>query len=280
MYVQYFRPREDIAELVSSYYSVRFDAPVADIMRAEIASVRFLVKGSLTTDLGAGPVEFAAKRSLLCGATHQASPVEFSRGFHVFGAAVTPLGWARMFRVAASDLADRVAPLEDHIGKDQAALAKRILNATDDETRVTICDHLFASMADFHKPINQHFIDEVTGWITTTESHDLADLQARLDLSARQVERLCKKYFGSSPQMLHRKFRALNSANQLSWHDLTNWRDVAESHYYDHPHFIREFKHFNGRTPKEFIDGPHLLVRTTLQERLQIEHESPLSLIG
>lgn len=280
MQVRYFRPREDIAEFVSSYYSVRFDTPVADVMRAEIASVRFLVKGSLTIDIGQGPIELSAKCSLLCGSTHQASPVEFSQGFHVFGAAVTPLGWARMFSVDASDLADAVAPLEDYVAKEQAALAKRIVNAADDETRVTICDHLFASMADHEKPINRPFIDVVTAWITSPDGHELADLLDRLDLSPRQVERLCKKYFGSPPQMLHRKFRALNCANQLSWHDLTDWRDVAESQYYDQPHFIREFKHFNGHTPKEFIEGPHILLRTTLQERLQIEHESPLSLIG
>ncbi|WP_422120072.1 hypothetical protein [Hyphomonas johnsonii] len=43
---------------------------------------------------------------------------------------------------------------------------------------------------------------------------------------------------------------------------------------------MREFKQFNGRTPSEFIKGAHLLVRLTLQERLQIVHDSPFSLVG
>jgi transcriptional regulator GlxA family with amidase domain len=101
-----------------------------------------------------------------------------------------------------------------------------------------------------------------------------------VDFSQRQVERLCKAYFGSSPKKLHRKFRALHSANRLTWHNLDDWRDVARTAYYDQAHFIREFKQFNGRTPKEFMDGPHILVRMTLEERLKINHASPFSLVG
>ena len=280
MKFRYFRPREDIRDFVSSYYSVSFETGLEDVMRAEIANVRFLVKGKLKSGIGGEPVEYAARSTLLCGPTHQASEVGFSDGCHVFGAAVTPLGWARLFDVDASELADRAVPLEEHLTDDQCALAKRVLGAADDDARVDACDRLFASMADLDKPINEHFLDEVTAWITSPETNELSDLLERFDLSKRQVERLSKKYFGCPPKMLHRKFRALTSANRLVWHELTDWREAASTHYYDQPHFIREFKHFNGRTPTEFIKGAHLLVRATLQERLQIAHQSPFSLIG
>ena len=280
MRFRYFRPREDIGDFVSSYYSVSFDEGMSDVMRAEIANVRFLVKGSLITDIGGEPAEYSCRLALLCGPTHRASNISFSKGCHVFGAAVTPLGWARLFDVDASDLADQVVPLDAYLGGAQAKLAKRVFSASDDEARVAACDRLFASMADHEKPINQHFLDEVTAWITSPESNELSDLLERFELSTRQVERLSKKYFGCPPKMLHRKFRALTSANRLVWNDLNDWREVASTHYYDQPHFIREFKHFNGRTPSEFINGAHLLVRATLQERLQIAHQSPFSLIG
>ena len=280
MKFRYFRPREDIRDFVSSYYSVSFDEGMSDVMRAEIANVRFLVKGNLTSDISGEPAEIDARAALLCGPTHRASNVSFSKGCHVFGAAVTPLGWARLFDVDASDLADQVVPLDGYIKDAQSKLAKRVLTAGNDEVRVDACDRLFASMADHERAINQHFLDEVTAWITSPESNELSDLLERFELSTRQVERLSKKHFGCPPKMLHRKFRALTSANRLVWNDLTDWREVASTHYYDQPHFIREFKHFNGRTPSEFINGAHLLVRATLQERLQIVHQSPFSLIG
>ena len=55
---------------------------------------------------------------------------------------------------------------------------------------------------------------------------------------------------------------------------------MATTEYSDQSHFIREFKRFNGRTPQQFIEGAHLLVRVTLHERRQIDHGSPFSLIG
>ncbi len=280
MKFRYFRPRDDVRDFVSSYYSVSFDKRMEDVMRAEIANVRFLVKGSLTSDIGGEQQAYRARSTMLCGPTHQATNVGFSDGCHVFGAAVTPLGWARMFDVDASELADKVCPLEGYLSAEQQTLAKRVLLASDDEERVAACDTLFAAMADPDRAINQHFLDEVTAWITSPESNELSDLLERFDLSKRQVERLSKKYFGCPPKMLHRKFRALTSANRLVWNELTDWREAASTHYYDQPHFIREFKHFNGRTPTEFIKGAHLLVRATLQERLQIAHRSPFSLIG
>nr|WP_233061398.1 AraC family transcriptional regulator [Parvularcula mediterranea] len=109
---------------------------------------------------------------------------------------------------------------------------------------------------------------------------ELEDLLETSGRSQRQLERLCKAYFGGSPKKLHRKFRALHAANAFAWDEHQDWRDVASTTYYDQAHFIREFKTFNGRTPTEFINGPHFLVRVTLDQRRQIDHPSPYSLIG
>ena len=278
--IQYFSPRDDICDYVSSYYSVAFDEPLSDVMRAEIASVRFITSGGLVTDVSGEDEALSGKIALLCGPTHRATKVSFEKGFHVFGAAVTPLGWARMFDVDAFSLADRVVPFLPLVGAGQEQLVKRVLNAPDNQTRVTACNHLFASMVDHDRPINEDFLKVTTEWITDPANKDLDALLCRIDLSPRQVERLSKRYFGCGPKMLHRKFRALDSANRLTWENLTDWRKAAGDHYHDQPHFIREFKHFIGRTPTEFIKSRDLLVRATLEERLNIEHQSPLSLIG
>lgn len=280
MQIQYFKPRADIRSYVSSYYSVMLDEPLADIMRAEIASVRFLVRGEISIDLHDQRQSLAAKAAILCGPTHRATKVEFDKKVHVFGAAITPLGWARIFDVGANELADRVVPFLPFVGDSHATLVKRILNAPDDNTRVTVCDHLFAAVVDLDRSINQPFVEEVTKWIVAPGDRQLDDLLGRTGLSARQIERLCNHYFGCPPRMLHRKFRALDSANRLSWDDHKDWRKAGGDYYHDQPHFSREFKHFIGHTPSEFIKNSDLLLRATLKERLEIEHASPLSLIG
>jgi len=277
---EYFRPNSDIRKLVSSYYNVTVPDDVSDIMRAEIANLRFVIRGQVSTDLNGVEEHYGPGATLLCGPTYSWSHVRFTPGTQVFGAAITPMGWARLFDVPANQLADKLVSLEDHVPASSLPLARAVFDAPDEARRVEAADGLFAAMVDPARRIDEDFLDQVTAWITSPDPNELAVLISGMSRSQRQIERLCKKYFGSAPKLLHRKFRALHSANRLTWQDLTDWQDIATTAYSDQSHFIREFKQFNGRTPSEFIKGAHILVRMTLQQRLQIDHESPFSLIG
>lgn len=280
MQFQYFRPRADIKRLVSSYYDVTVESDIFDIMRAEIANVRFIIRGEITSDINGADEKFKRGAAILCGPTYQWSHVSFAPGTQIFGAAITPLGWARLINVPAHQLADKIVPLVDCVPPTAISLMKQVVDASDNASRVGAADALFAAMVDRDKRVDEVFLDQITTWITSPDPNELTDLFAEMALSERQIERLCNKYFGSAPKLLHRKFRALHSANRLTWQNLTDWRDIATTAYSDQSHFIREFKQFNGRSPSDFIKGTHILVRTTLHERLQIEHGSPFSLIG
>jgi AraC-like DNA-binding protein len=277
---QYFQPHVDIRSLVSSYYDVSVVDSVSDKMRAEIANVRFIISGKVTSDINGTMEDFERGTTMLCGPTFHWSHAKFAADTVVFGAAITPLGWARLFDIPAYELADRIVPLENYIPPSGLTALSAIFGAGTALTRVAACDRLFASCSDIERRIDDEFLNQVTAWITSPDPSELSDLLDRIALSPRQIERLCKKYFGSAPKLLHRKFRALHSANRLTWRELTDWREIATTAYSDQSHFSREFKQFNGRTPSEFIQGAHILVRMTLQERLQIAHESPFSLIG
>lgn len=277
---EYFRPRADIRSLVGSYYYCTIENAFADVMRAEIANVRFMVSGALHSDMNGADETLAAGAAFLCGPTFKWSNVRFDSGTVVFGAAITPLGWARMFSDPADLLADRLVDLHPFVPPELKALCNAVTNAPDANSSVAAADHFFARLDRPERKINVNFLDQATRWITDPEPNELDDLLACADLSSRQINRLSKAYFGGSAKRLHRKFRALHSANRLTWQNLTDWRDVATTAYSDQPHFIREFKQFNGRTPSEFIRGPHRLVRLTLKERLTIVHDSPFSLVG
>lgn len=280
MQFEYFRPREDIRSLVGSYYNLSIPNDLVDVMRAEIANVRFILRGAVYSELSGKEVNIPAGSAILCGPTFRWSNVRFDADTLVFGAAITPMGWSRLLKVSADACADKILPFTSFVESDMAPLIRRVLDAPDPRARADCADQLFGALNDPSVRVHEAFLTQVTRWIADPEPNELEDLRAITDLSARQVERLCKTYFGSAPKRLHRKFRALHSANRLTWQQLTDWRDIATTAYFDQSHFIREFKQFNGRTPTEFIKGPHLLVRMTLQERLQIDHESPFSLVG
>lgn len=276
----YFRPHEKIRSLVGSYYNLTVPGDLTDVMRAEIANIRFILRGAVYSDVGGTNVEYSAGSVILCGPTFRWTNVRFDAGTELFGAAITPLGWSRMLKTPADAYADRIVPLHDHVDGRMHAEIDAVLDTRSLEARVAAADFLFASLDDSTVSVNARFLHQATAWIVDPEPNELDHLLSATDVSARQVERLCKTYFGSAPKKLHRKFRALHSANRLTWNQLTDWRDIATTAYFDQSHFIREFRQFNGRTPSEFIRGAHLLVRTTLQERLQINHESPFSLVG
>jgi AraC-like DNA-binding protein len=277
---EYFSPDPAIRSMVSSYYQVTVPEGAEDIMRAEIANLRFVLRGSVASDINGQWENFGPGTALLCGPTYKSCNVRFAPDTQIFGAAITPAGWVRLFDMPADELADQATGYREQVTADNLPMIDSIFAAADTDGRRAATDAMFRSIADFDKRLHTAFLDQVTAWLTSPDPNELEDLLNNVYYSSRQVERLCKKYFGASPKKLHRKFRALHSANKLTWQDLSHWRDIATTAYSDQSHFIREFKQFNGRTPSEFINGAHLLVRLTLQERLQIEHESPFSLIG
>lgn len=280
MRFQYFKPRSDICQLASSYYLVDFEEESADLMRAEIANIRFVLNGCITSDINGQDERFPAGSTMLCGPTFGWSNVRFSAGTRVFGAAITPLGWARLFGSDASELAHQIVPLEPHVAPSWQDRIARVFAGRDGPEVVAASDDLLLGMIDPARRIDEPFLHQVTEWITSPEPNELSVLLSGMDRSHRQIDRLSRRYFGSAPKLLHRKFRALHSANRLVWNDLTDWQDIATTVYCDQSHFIREFKQFNGRTPTEFINNTRILVRMTLEQRLQIDHASPFSLIG
>lgn len=275
----YFEPRANIRQYVSSYYDAHVPMGFSDFMRAEIPNLRLIISGSVTWPMGGKTYTFNTGDMILTGATFAASPITFSDDFRVFGMAVTPLGWANMFDLSSADLADDIIALRGFVEPTVEPLLEIALNV-DGAKRALAADDIISALIKPRDDLPLTHMDAITQWLTNPEPSELSDLLDNIELSHRQVDRICRQYFGASPKKLHSKFRALHSANRLTWKELTDWRDIALTSYYDQSHFIREFKRYNGRTPKEFIMGAHNLVRQSIKDRLAISHGSPFSLIG
>lgn len=81
-------------------------------------------------------------------------------------------------------------------------------------------------------------------------SLDLSDSRiAEFGVSARQLRRLSKQYFGLLPKDFGKvlKFQHALKAMTASQHN-KRYLDL----YYDQPHWVREFKRFSGVTPTQF----------------------------
>jgi AraC-like DNA-binding protein len=83
---------------------------------------------------------------------------------------------------------------------------------------------------------------------------DITELASAVCLSQRQLERCFKINIGVSPKMLARAIRFNHAQKHLIANPHKSLVEIAEiCGYYDHTHFINEFKTYAGETPARFL---------------------------
>lgn len=81
----------------------------------------------------------------------------------------------------------------------------------------------------------------------------VSELHQRLHITERTLERQFKKEMGVSAMQFSKIIQFHNSIEIMSEEDYLNLTDVAfKTGYSDQSHFIRNFKKYTGKTPKEF----------------------------
>jgi AraC-like DNA-binding protein len=79
------------------------------------------------------------------------------------------------------------------------------------------------------------------------------DIAAAHHLAPRTLQRLFRRYVGVSPKWVLKRLRIHQAVEQLSAQAPGDWTDLAlELGYYDHAHFIRDFRLILGRSPARY----------------------------
>jgi AraC-like DNA-binding protein len=88
-----------------------------------------------------------------------------------------------------------------------------------------------------------------------------------LQLSPRQLERLSLKMFGVSPKRLLRRQRVLRTLAAMVDAPGGAWTQFLDDQYVDQAHFIREFRHYMGVTPKAYLARPSAFMAEAWRRR-------------
>lgn len=264
--IRYFTPTAALCDCISSYYWFNCEhSRFADLMRAELPQIRFMVRGIGTNHYGDGSV-VSGVRAQLQGPT--SAPVRFTAvgPLSVFGVGLLPQGWAQLIGEPADRLANTCIDLSDLFGLEVERLLDQLLMASDDLMRVGMVDRfLLARMARAPTP-PLWFTRLADDWLTATSNPDVDALVAASGMSQRSVERLCKRLYGASPKLLARKYRALGAAVRMGNSELVDGTSALDA-FYDQAHFIREFKEFTGLTPKRFMVEAAPVTRLTIARK-------------
>ena len=252
----------------------RFETPD----RADYAQLRFILSGSngrfrpVDGHLQAMPDIYVQGPTTGNGIISGDGPID------VIGVGLMPAGWAALVPMDASAAANRLFDAVDLFGPAVLATRDALLTTDDFDARVAIFTALLTELMAHGRRDYSDFVDAVNVWIASAYSPRVDDLVARLGLSRSQVERLCKRYFGSPPKVLARKFRALRAAAAIARGDDDVDRIIDEA-FYDQSHFIREMKRFTGATPAQFAENPTDL-DVQIAKRVELERSAPLRQAG
>ncbi len=262
----YLAPPPDLADKFGALYHFIADkAEVEDHTRAELAQLRFMLSGTGHYIFGDGR-QVETPRLCLLGPTNMATRFRVAGPLRVLGIGILPLGWIALRLGDASELAENLADIGQRLGKAGRELMADLQRINDIEEAAPLVWQLLRDAVTPPQSTQLAFVNATDAWLTGANSPRIEDLQIATGLSARQISRLCNRYYGASPKYLARKYRALRCAQAIAI-DQLEWTDCCGDAFYDQSHFIREIKHFIGMTPNQLRGNASLVMRLTMGRR-------------
>ena len=265
--LDYAVPSAALADYVTLFYWFRADLPLfEDVERADHAQIRFRLNAGHSeyrfADGTAQPVDAAHIVGPTTGAFHvrATGPVE------VFGAGITPAGWAMLIGTDASAAINRALNVHDLFGSKAEVVIAGLRAAPDLPAKAAFCEEILLGVLGAGPPQALAFVRQVDAWLSDGASPEIDALIAATGLSRRQVERKCRALYGAPPKLLARKYRALRAAVALVADQVTLDEAVGRG-FYDQSHMIREIKQFTGMTPGQIRGEPGALAQLTIAHR-------------
>jgi AraC-like DNA-binding protein len=235
-------PSEDLAFFVERHWIVRWDLRGREPYPQETLPhpcVNLVLEKDRSAVHGVGTRKF----SVLLEGEGQVVGTKFKPGaFYPF------------VRYPVSELTDRSLSLRQAFGGDDCdALGPAVLARRDDREQIALVE-------DFLRPRLPERDENVATVVRIVKLalecraiNRVSDLAARIDLSARTLERLFRRYVGVSPKWVIRRFRLHEAADRVAGGAAVDWAALAHDlGYCDQAHFSRDFKAQVGRSPAAY----------------------------
>ncbi|MBS0315430.1 MAG: helix-turn-helix transcriptional regulator [Proteobacteria bacterium] len=262
--LDYAAPDAALRDFVSVFYDFQVgNGRFADNDRADLAQIRFMLSGRGRYRFADGH-EQEGPQIQIVGPTTGITHITVDGPSETFGAGLLPAGWGAMIAIDASTLSNRVIDATELFGRELRQVADRLRAAGSLDEKVAIGNALIRDLVARGHEQPRWFTRTVDQWLQSGLSPGVDDLVSATGLSRRQVERLCKRLYGSPPKLLARKYRALRAAVVLAKGEACT-AELLDQGFYDQSHCIREIKRFTGITPTRIQGDLNELARLTMK---------------
>lgn len=254
-------PAAAAAGLVHTFYIIETDEPwIEEAVPAYSAQLIVMVRGQVNFTFADGSTgqsstlfinapQMRAARAMLAGPVLQV------------GASLTHTAWQRLSNCPADEVHDAILPAEAVLDAAQIAALEAAVAACR-EGRIgpeTLCDHLadaIASAPHVLRADHVAVVEAILRWLASDLDPAMGDLYGSVAVSPRQLQRICRRFFGVPPAQVRGRFRALRAAMLLAQPNMSEeLHDRLMATYFDQAHLIRDIRRYTGRTPTQFRSG-------------------------
>jgi AraC-like DNA-binding protein len=174
------------------------------------------------------------------------------------GASLTHMSWQALANLPADLVHDQLIPAETVLTAEQIASLEAAVAACRDGQIAPedLCAHLTEVIAAgpfTPRPDHAAVVEAILRWLGSGFDPAISDLYASVSVSPRQLQRICRRFFGVAPAQVLKRFRALRAAMLLAQPGLSQeLRAQVMATYFDQAHLIRDIRRYTGRTPTQF----------------------------
>ncbi len=273
MRLEFAAPSPALSAHISVYYLHHFDYPlIEDVERADVGYLRFMFSGEGVSRYADGRTAPACPVMLL-GPSSEVARYVIRGPLYAFGAVLLPEFWGGIVDASAQDVANFAIDGSSLLGPESRACYDDLITMGSVEEMARRVDALLLPKIKPLPADHETTIGLIGEWLSQYPIPSPETLYQRAGLSERQVMRIANRYFGASPKMLSRKFRALRTASRIIG---TRGRLDSElfEEYSDQAHMVREVKHFTGVTPRALQVTSSPIMQATLHPD-NFRHEAP-----
>lgn len=166
-----------------------------------------------------------------------------------------PNGAYPILKIPVTELTNKVLDADLLFGNEIEFLREQILAQVTPESRIQAMEHwLIARYSDIDEipeAVVQYAVEETMFNPTDINMEFIAN---ETGYSQQHFINLFKKYVGISPKQYQRIVRFNQVLQEIESKKKVEWGQLSqELGYYDQAHFIRDFKHFSGFSPKKYL---------------------------
>jgi AraC-like DNA-binding protein len=234
-------PADDLAHLVERHWVVQWDLGGGPPHRQEV--VTHPCVNLVFEPHGAAVHGVHRRRDVRILAGH---------GWAV-GVKFRPGGFSGFLGRPVHEITDRSVSLPGVFGAAARDLERDVTAAADPDAKLALAEAFLRE----RMPAPDAEIDLVQAVVADMLEVDpgttVEEVARRHAVSTRTLQRLFRRHVGIGPKWVLRRYRLQEAAEQLAAGERSDWTRLAlDLGYFDHAHFIRDFRAVVGRSPAEY----------------------------